>query len=191
MKKTLFSALLVAATLIWGSSALALETSPLGFGNLALKVDNLTFTDNDLEDLDLDDGLYLGVEGYGQIADNTYFGAEFGYFNEDNDTLAGESEVTYMPVELNLKYTSAPGPNIVFGMGGGISYNYAEVENSGIVAGSEDDWLFGGQLFADVNFVFAPFFYGLNAKYQFVEEFDAIGVDMDNWRLGGQVGLKF
>lgn len=191
MKKTLFSVLVVMATLFWGTNALAVETSPLGLGNLALKVDYFSFSDSDWEDLGLDDGLYLGLEGYGQVADNTYFGAEFGYFNEDNDIPGGELEVTYMPVELNMKYAFSPGPSVVFDLGGGLSYNYAEVERSGIGAGSEDDWLFGGQLFADVNFVFDAFFYGANAKYQFVEEFDEIDVDMDNWRLGGHIGLKF
>lgn len=183
-------AFVLTSTAVWAAGK-----APLGVGNMAVKVDYLQFTDDDLDEGDLDSGVYVGIEGFFELAQNLYLGAEVGYIETDDsfytyDYGKIDVEVTYVPVELNLKYAIKLAPQLVADFGAGISYNYAEVEAS-MGGRSEDDseWLFGGQFFADLNYTFDPFFLGINAKYQATEEWD--GTAFDNWRIGGQIGVWF
>ena len=59
--------------------ASAQEKASLGAGNLALKVDYIQFTEDDIEDADVDSGLYIGIEGFGEVTPNLYLGVEVGY----------------------------------------------------------------------------------------------------------------
>jgi len=173
------------------------EKAPLGAGNLALKVDYIAFTENDLEDLDVDSGLYLGIEGFGEIAPNLYLGLEVGYafvqsgdfFDLDLFSDKLDVDLTYIPVELNAKYTAEVSPHFVIDFGAGLSYNYAKIDVQDVV--DESEWLFGGQFFVDLNYTFDQFFLGINGKYQLTEEGDDLEVSFDNWRIGGQIGFFF
>jgi opacity protein-like surface antigen len=83
----------------------------------------------------------------------------------------------------------------VLDFGAGISYNYFKIEAEDIDADA-DDWLFGGQVFADINYkINKDWFIGINGKYQFTDdlEFDNIdtSTNANNWRVGAQVGLMF
>jgi len=183
----------------------AQEKAPLGIGNLALKVDYIAFTEDDLDDLDVDSDLYLGIEGFYEVSPNFYLGLEVGWTNPEGDVYDVDTELTYVPVELNLKYAAEVSPHFVIGFGAGVSYNYAEIEldaatgtfediETGEELGSsvdEDEWLFGGQLFLDLNYTFDAFFFGINGKYQLTEEGDDLDVSFDNWRIGGQIGFFF
>ncbi len=60
-------------------------------------------------------------------------------------------DVTYIPIELNLKYMAEIAPQWVLGVGAGISYNYFEIEANNIDRDA-DDWVFGGQIFAEINY---------------------------------------
>ncbi len=197
MKKVMLLCL-IGAFLMTSAVVSAQETAPLGVGNLALKVDYIAFTEDDLEDADADSGLYLGIEGFGEVTPNLYLGLEVGYavsvegdldiefFTEDVDV-----EVTYVPVEVNLKYAAEVSPHFVIDFGAGVSYNYAEIEVSNGESDSEDEWLLGGQFFVDLNYTFDAFFLGINGKYQLTEEGDDLEVSFDNWRVGGQIGFFF
>jgi hypothetical protein len=177
--KRLFLFSLIVAFIIAPTAVYAAEKVPLGIGNLAVKVDYINFTDN-LED---DDGLYIGLEGYGKIIPNLYLGAEVGYTNPDFE------DTYFVPIELNLKYAVKDTPNFVIDLGAGASYNYAKAESSGGSL-SEDDWLFGGQFFIDLNYIVDQFFVGINAKYQLTEELKGFD-NFNNWRVGGQIGIMF
>ncbi|OHE58646.1 MAG: hypothetical protein A2Z47_01770 [Thermodesulfovibrio sp. RBG_19FT_COMBO_42_12] len=215
MKRILLFALVVMTVFVMASTSVYAQQmkAPLGLGNIALKVDYIDFTDSTLEDLDLDTSVYGGLEMYGQVAPGLYLGAEVGYTNPDEETtftvfdpflgpvtVELETEITYVPIELNLKYAIEAAPNLVFDFGAGVSMNYAELEVEGSALGvtvndSEDDWLFGGQFFADLNYKFGQFFIGVNAKYQITEDFEIDDIDTDtdfsNWRFGGQIGIIF
>jgi len=180
--KKLVLILLTIGLVVSSSTVFAAEKASLGMGNLALKVDYINFTESALEHADADSGLYLGIEGYTQILPALYLGLEAGYANPDGDV-----ELTYVPVELNLKYAIPASPDFVMDLGAGASYNYAKFENGG----SDDDWLFGGQVFIDVNYTSGGFFVGINGKYQLTEDFSNSSLSLDNWRVGGQVGIMF
>ena len=195
MKKLMLFCL-IGAFLMASTVVLAQEKAPLGVGNLALKVDYIAFTENDLEDADVDSGLYLGIEGFGEVTPNLYLGLEVGYaVNVEGDLdiefFSDEPDVdlTYIPVEVNLKYAAEVSPHFIIDFGAGVSYNYAEIEVEG--SDDEDEWLFGGQFFVDLNYTFDAFFLGINGKYQITEEGDDLDVSFDNWRIGGQIGFFF
>lgn len=187
---------LISAFLMTSTVVLAQEKAPLGVGNLALKVDYIAFTENDLEDADIDSGLYLGIEGFGEVTPNLYLGLEVGYAVNvegefDIEFFSDEPDVdlTYIPVEVNLKYAAEVSPHFIIDFGAGVSYNYAEIEVEGY--DDEDEWLLGGQFFVDLNYTFDAFFLGINGKYQITEEGDDLDVSFDNWRIGGQIGFFF
>lgn len=194
----------------------AQEKAPLGNGNLAVKLDYIAFTDDFFknppdEDLDAEDAsAYVGLEGYGKIAPDLYFGGEIGYsaldlgrwhlFFDHRDLV-----IDIMFTELNLKYAKDLGHNFVVDVGAGLSYDKATVtfEKHEWIGGThtvtesreETDWLLGGQIFADLTYKIRWFSIGINGKYQVTEAFhDATtGYDFDltNWRLGMQIGIVF
>ena len=199
MKKVLL-VLLIAVFVVLSTTAFAAEKASLGSGNLAVKFDYISFTADALKNSDVDTGLYIGLEGYGKIAPNLYLGAEVGYANPEGTVFGLDTELTFVPIEMNLKYVVETAPNLDLDFGIGISYNFVEEKASGFGESvSVDDWVFGGQLFADLNYKLGMFFIGINAKYQITAEpeFEFMGVtikpdyDYSNWRVGGQVGLMF
>jgi hypothetical protein len=199
--KNLFSfSLVVIVAFVMTSTVFAAEKAPLGIGNISVKLDYINFTDNALDNSDVDKGFYVGLEGYGEIVHNLYLGAEVGYANPDGSVdIAGihaNTEVTFVPVELNLKYAVKAAPNMAIDFGAGVSYNYVKEEASASAFGftgssSIDDWLFGGQFFADLNYTIGQFFLGINAKYQLTENFKDFNYHYNNWRVGGQIGIMF
>jgi hypothetical protein len=55
----------------------------------------------------------------------------------------------------------------------------------------DDDWLSGGQVFADTGYKFGRCLVGVNGKYQLTQDFKDAGFDSNNWRLGAQIGVMF
>ena len=185
-----------ASTIAYAEEKPASEKAPLGIGNLSLKMDYISFSDDNLEDLGIDDAFYVGLEGYAKIYPNLYLGAEVGYANPDsNIEIDGDdvrTDVTFIPVELNLKYAVQAYPNFVVGFGAGVSYNYVETEISGNGRDEEDDWLFGGQFFADLNYTIGTnLFLGVDAKYQLTDDLEHWDTNFSNWRIGGHIGIRF
>jgi hypothetical protein len=198
--KKLFLFSLMVAFILASSTVYAEQKASLGIGNIAVKLGYINFTDDVLKDADVDTGLYVGLEGYGEIVPNLYLGAEVGYANPDGnvDTVYAhhDTELTFVPIELNLKYAIKAVPNLVIDFGAGGSYNYVKEEETKSALGysiseSFEDWLWGGQFFADVNYTINRFFIGVNGKYQLTEDFKDYNYNHNNWRVGGQIGITF
>jgi hypothetical protein len=210
MKKTIF--LFVMVCFVCTSASLhAGQDYPLGHNSVDVKVHHFEFTDDVFGDADLDNGWYVGLEGSFALMPNLYLSPEIGYVGTDNsgkvncneilDSCSGkinfDVDVTYVPVELNLRYAIGFAEKWAFGFGIGGSFNYFEVkiDPKGFGSESEDDWVWGGQVFADLTHNFGSWFLGLNFKYQFTEdlEFNDYDTDTDatNWRIGPRVGFFF
>jgi opacity protein-like surface antigen len=203
MKKILLLSFVI--VFVFASTTLyAAEKYDLGMGNIALKVDYINFTEDAFDEIDLENGVYVGLEGYYAIYPNLYLGLEAGWAGSKNDDTIDTDEfgevdvdidVTFIPVELNLKYAVALDPNWVIDFGAGISYSYFKIEANGIDEDA-DDWLFGGQVFADITYkINKEWFIGINGKYQFTGDLEFDNIDTktsaDNWRVGAHVGLMF
>ena len=167
------------------------KKAPLGKGNFAVKLDYITFTDGFFDKSGReDDGLYIGLEGYGRIYENLYLGGEVG--GALNITIFGE-EISFVPIELNAKYAIELVPNLAVDFGAGVSYSYAKLEDLGPFGSGKErsDWLFGGQFFADLTYRINWFSIGINTKYQITQSFRDEGFDLGNWRIGAQMGIVF
>jgi len=170
----------------------AQERVPLGKGNVAVKLDYIVFTDGHFDNPgNEDDGLYIGLEGYGQIFPNLYLGGEVG--QGFNIGVLGE-DISFIPIELNLKYAIEAAHNFVIDFGAGVSYSYVELRDQspfGSGWDERDDWLFGGQFFADLTYKIHWFSIGVNAKYQVTQDFRDDDFDLSNLRVGAQIGVMF
>jgi hypothetical protein len=187
------------------SVAYGAEKVLIGNGNIALKMDYLQFTESALEDLDNDECFYIGLEAYNKITSNLYVGMEIGYATSDGSAqvvntelqrVNSDTELTFVPIELNLKYAIDITPRLVVDFGAGVSYNWMKEEISARGSSSSgEDWLWGGQFFAALNYKIDRFFIGINGKYQLTEDFEIdnheTDVNANNWRIGGQVGIMF
>jgi len=207
--KKLFLFSLIVSFVVLSTTAFAAEKAPfkaaLGKTNFALKVASINFTEDFVEDADANSGLYVGIEAYSELTDiapNLYVGVETGYATTDGDLERSgdhyDTEATFVPIELNLKYAINASPNLVIDFGFGASYNYAAVEISEPAEGEavdDDDWLFGAQVFVDLNYKINQFFVGISAKYQITENYEIASSETDvrakNWRIGGQAGIMF
>ncbi len=167
--------------------------APLGLINIGAKADYIRFTDDLFKDTDLDKGAYFGLEANTILLPFLYLGLEAGYANIDGSVGNVDTELTYIPMELNAKFAISPVGNIVMDIGGGVSANYAKLKGTvDDISVSEDDVLFGGQFFADINYTRSIFFIGINGKYQISEKgIKKYDVDLNNWRVGGQIGVTF
>jgi hypothetical protein len=177
-------------------------------GNVALKVDYFSFTDDAFDEIDLDEGVYVGIQGSFALVPNLYLVAEAGYAGTSNeediidfgslDPVDVDIDVDYVPVELNLKYAMELAPRWVLGIGAGVSYNYFNIEaDIDGVSADEDDWVFGGQVFADLTYKMGSWFFGVNGKYQFTEDIELgpedeeTDMNANNFRIGGHIGIMF
>ena len=199
-------ALFVAVCVVFGATSLfAGQDYPLGRHGVDVKVHHFAFTDDVFGDVDLDTGVYVGVEGSFALTPHLYLSPEVGYVGTDNSDhvdFMGESikvdvDVTYVPVELNLRYAIGFAEKWVFGFGAGGSYNYFKVEVDPKGADDEDvdDWVWGGQVFADLTHNFGSWVMGLNFKYQFTEDLEFNDYNTNtkatNWRIGPRIGFVF
>lgn len=193
MKRVVFMSLAVVFAMTC-ATAQAQEKLPLGNTNFAVKLDYIVFTHGHFDPPEEDDGLYLGLEGYKQITQNPkwYLGGEIG--SAVNITVFGGEEINFIPVELNGKYAKEVAPNLIADFGGGLSYSYVELQHRHVFSPHEkerDGWLLGAQFFAELTYKIRWFSVGVNAKYQITEDFKDEDLDLNNWRLGVQIGLMF
>jgi len=211
---------LVGAFVMTSTVVSAQEKAPLGKGNFALKLDRITFTDDHWTDSGDDAGLYIGLEGYFELTPNLYLGGEVGAATNINLDLFGglgaystlkyggadevegtEDDISFVPVEVNLKYAMEAASHFVVDFGAGLSCSYVELDRpiyflldeNTVTSRTEtrDEWLFGGQVFADLTYKIRWFSIGVNGKYQITENFKDDDFDLSNWRLGAQIGIIF
>jgi hypothetical protein len=197
MKKLVFLFVLIAS--VFSTQFLyAQQRYPLGLGNIVVKVDYFRLMDSDFEDADLENGIYVGVEGYISLFHpNLYFGLESGWARNSGEVGSVDFDTDYVPIELNTKYVFEIAPSLTLDLGAGISANYFNFKVDGPFGSDDaDDWLLGGQFFTDLNYKFCnTWFIGANFKYQITEDIELEGNDTDmsasNLRAGMQVGFLF
>lgn len=190
--KKLFLFSIITGFIMASTSVYTEERARLGNGNFALKLDYIVFTDGHFDDPgNEDDGLYIGLEGYGEIIPNVYLGGEVG---QAINISAGGDDISFFPIELNVKYAIEVTPNFIADFGAGVSYSYIELQYQPLflpIWDERDDWLFGGQFFADLTYKIHWFSIGINAKYQVTQDFKDEDFDLNNLRLGAQIGIMF
>jgi hypothetical protein len=140
-------------------------------------------------DLDVESAPYLGLEAFRRISDRLHLGGELGYARSTGSLPLVETELTYVPIELNLKYAAAMTPLLDFTLGGGVSYNYVKFTTDclGTCFAAEENWHPGLQLFGGIQLnALRYLLLGVEGKVQVSEE-----EDLDNWRLTAQAGYRF
>jgi hypothetical protein len=170
----------------------AQEKAPLGKGHFALKLAYIAFTDSYFDEGSEDDGIYIGIEGFGRIAPNWYFGGEIG--SAVNITIISGEEISFIPIELNVKYAKEVARNLVIDFGAGVAACYAKLVYQDMSSSDEesrDDWLFGGQVFADLTYNIRRFSIGVHGKYQITNEFNGEDIALSNYRIGIHMGFTF
>jgi len=163
-------------------------------GYFGLKVDYIHFTDSVMEDNDIEEGGYLALETYGMILPQFYLGGEIGVAYTDGSYKSTDTELTFVPVEINVRYQFdlLPPFNLDIGIGGSLCFYNMEIAAGTITGGDDSDkssaW--GGQAFVDLNAEFEWFYIGANAKYQITEEITN-DINLNNYRVGAQFGIAF
>jgi|APFre7841882630_1041343.scaffolds.fasta_scaffold101418_1 hypothetical protein len=182
----------IGALVVTSTVVSALEKAPLGNGNFAVKLNYIAFTDSHFSEGDNENvGSYLGLEGYGKITPNVYLGGEIG--TATNINFGGE-EISFVPLELNVKYAKEAARDFVVDFGAGLSYSSVKIQNTplfGVAQESRSDWVWGGQVFADLTYKIQRFCIGVNGKYQITQDFNNENIDLSNYRLGVQLGMVF
>ncbi len=193
MKKITFLSSLLISLLLMSSVVHSAETSALGDNNFTVKVDYISFFDKNN-----DDSFYVGFEGYKELAGNVYVGVEAGYVSTDGNLETFEadpnldSDLIFIPIELNVKYTIKATSKLIIDLGTGISCSYAKEDvPKSYTSDTIDDWVLGGQLFADLNYKIGQLFIGFNGKVQLTDKGKDSANNYSNWRIGGQIGVMF
>ena len=188
MKRIVLIVLLAVLPAGFVATAAQAEEASLEEVTLGLKAGMIGFTSTAAEELDIDSGPYLGLEVFRKISERLHLGGELGYARSSGSIPLVKTELTYVPIELNLKYAAAVTPWADFTLGGGFSYNYVKFEADclGNCFDSEEDWHPGLQLFGGARLNVLRFLLGVEGKYQVSEE-----RDLDNWRLTAQAGYRF
>ena len=188
------------------------EPAKLNLGaDVALKVDFFHFMDSDIGDLNAENGVLVSLEFYKEVFfPNFFLGVEAGwgqswgsihvsdFVNEQEVLSKLDTTITYVPIEFNAKYAIPLAPNFALGLGAGISMNYigGEFEAFG-ESFSDDDWVFGGQFFAQLDYKCHNWFFGAHVKYKitedvkFVKDLTGDEVSADNIAVGLNLGFLF
>jgi hypothetical protein len=195
MKKAIINAVAVLMILGISISVQAQEIYPLGYGNMAIKLDYFSLDDKVFQGAKEDGGISLGLEIYGQIVSGLYVGYEVAWATQSADfTNNSKVEITYVPMELNLKYIFGFGRSFRWHIGGGLSYNYGEhkVKSTGIPPPTKtNDWMGGGQAFTNLTWIIRNTFIGIDMKYQITRDFKTTDFSFDNYRIGAHIGWMF
>jgi len=188
MQRIVLLVLVIALTALFTASAALAEETGLEEMTLGAKAGTIGFFSGAAEDLDVDSAPYLGLEAFWRISDRLHLGGELGYARSRGSIPLVKTELTYVPIELNLKSAAPLTPWLDFNLGGGFSYNYVRFESDclGTCFASDEDWHPGLQLFGGVQYNTPHIILGVEGKVQVSEE-----EDLDNWRLSAQAGYRF
>jgi len=177
---------------VFYTSLYAASSEPLGAGYFSFKVGNVNFTHDVWEENDIEKGYYAAIDWYGDIGSHFYVGGELGYLKSSGEKSGTDTELIFVPFEINLKYVLAPIKTIQLDFGFGASYSYVDgkVAPRTISEKADKDFVLGAQGFMSINFVFKRLFIGAHAKYQ-ATQYVAENIDFDNYRIGAHIGLTF
>jgi hypothetical protein len=192
MPKVLRCLFVVLITLGLNTSVYGARSETLGIANIILKFDNIEFSEDVWEENDIENSYYVAIQWYGHVAHNLYFGGELGYTESTGNVSGVDTELTFVPFGANLKYVLAISQVLQLDCGVGVSYIFIDGKVApGTITGDADkDFLWGAQGFMSINFVFKRFFIGADATYQVTEDI-AKDVNLNNYRIGGHIGITF
>jgi hypothetical protein len=180
------------------TSVYAADSAPLGAGYFSIKLGQIQLIDDEeyWEFNDIEEDNYVAINWYGYLGRDFYLGLELGYAKFTGEVVGIDTDLTMIPVELNLKYVLDMTRNIQFdfGIGVGLITTYGTVIWPPLIGSIEDFFhtrsVLSAQGFADFNFKLKRFFVGAHAKYQIVEDLiDTI--NLDNYQVGVHIGLTF
>jgi hypothetical protein len=192
MPKVLRCLFVVLITLGLNTSVYGARGETLGIGNFIFKVDNIKFSEDVWEENDIENSYYAAIQSYGHIAHNLYFGGELGYTKSTGNVSGVDTELTFVPFAINLKYVLAITQmlQLDFGVGGSYTFIDGQVAPGTITGDADKDHIWGAQGFMSINFVFKRFFIGADTTYQVTEDI-AKDVNLNNYRIGGHIGITF
>lgn len=206
-----FILLSLIAVLIFASTS-ALAANINRDTNIAIKVNQLTFTDAFLEDTDSDQGVYYAIDMRSPLTEFLDIGMEIGYFNHSGDIVGPQAisgngsvfngtwdtTIKYIPVEVNLSYSRYFG-SLVYTLGAGVSGNYVsmdiDVTGDYSIVDNDSAWLLGAQTNIDLSYEGESWVFGIDGKLQVVKEREFfnnwLDINFSNWRVGIHVGKHF
>ncbi|MDH4227187.1 MAG: porin family protein [Deltaproteobacteria bacterium] len=202
--KKLVLATIAALFILTATNATAAEQYPLGKAHAALKIDYITFGDNYMDNswwssTDLSGG-FIGAEYYQAIQPNLYVGGEIGYSSVDDTGVSWwfgdpmKLEVTYIPIEVNGKYSMEFQKNLVLSFGGGASLNYIDetFKVGNWLSDSTTEWNLGLQIFGNIDYkVQDKLFIGGELKISTIDNLFIFGTGYNTYKLGVRVGTTF
>jgi hypothetical protein len=182
--------------------------------DISVKVDYFHFSDSQIKRLNASDGVYVGVEAYRQLfCPGLSFGLAIGWAGTSGSVagpvqnplflplfVSADSNIDYVPIEFNIKYVIPVSRCLNFAFGGGGSINYFSISSNTQFGGlavnaSDSNWVWGGQVFGELNYRISNWFIGADVKYQLTQDLSLFGIDTqagaDNFRAGGHIGFSF
>jgi hypothetical protein len=191
MKRMLVAWVTLVSAILFAVNVYADDKVTLGKNNFAVKAGFINF-----DDKNHDDSYYISAEGYKELGRNVYLGAEVGYVNTDgNVEIFGtdlDSDMIFIPIELNVKYVIRAVSHFVVDIGTGLSYSYAKEDVAETFTSERiDDWVWGAQFSADLHYTIDQFFLGISGKYQLTDKGKESANSYSNWRIGGHIGVTF
>lgn len=162
-------------------------------GSVGVKVDYINFPADELDDADANDAVYVALEAYKALMGGMIqVGGEIGYAKADGSVRVSgrdlDSEFKFVPVEMNAKFSSGITDRLSYAIGLGISMIFVDFDSPDF-GFDEDNWLWGGQLFGELNYTLGNVILGLDVKWHQTESFK--DVDFNNYRAGAHIGWMF
>ncbi len=151
---------------------------------------------------DADEDYWNGHIGYNFDAANSIF-LEVGWIGAKEDYNYGhrcfkivpQVDVDIIPVTINYKYEWGLTENLSWYIGGGIGFAYADidVDAHGFAPDlSDSEWRFMAQAFTGLVYEFTPSFeMYLGFRYMWIDEYDLIGDDLDDFTIGTGIRATF
>lgn len=154
-------------------------------------------------------GPYVGIEVFSRVSESVSVGgqASFGMMlNRADDLAAGSAvdDLTYIPVELNVRYSVPLGEHILAGLDAGVSLNgiVEKKQQCGMILISLDPVQYcsttttqllrlGAQVGLTVDVTSGTFRAGLDGTYQATDGDDSAAGKYSNYRLGVHAGWLF
>lgn len=194
---TLAALVAMAAVALTPGTSTAEDWPEYGYHGIAFKIEYVDFAETVMKSRDVENGIMVGFEGYRRLSQGLYLSGEASVVTiEGTPTPGVNTDLNYMPLEVNVRYVGEGAPSTYFDVGGGVSYSYVSEKN--VLSNNSDtsDWVLGGQVFAALNYVTDRYYGGITTKYQITQNYGdptsgGTRFNLNNWRLGVQAGMSF